>query len=491
MDFSSSTQAAHEQTACQINFAELLKGNVDFSGVVIGDQLHVQQSIVLGFVSLRPARGHRARVGRVLIEKSALHGNLDCRGTEVAGELAVLDSPVDGVLYLGESLPEDGTKRLLTQVGENKGADLRLMPSVKDVNEIPAEGRDLVIVADVHDVLHFRIFTPGGDRAVDLGQTQLPGKKAHQIAQLRKQLGRLWDVATLSASDKAQVITAVRAIVGHTQNIRIQRCQITFLEVDGRIVPKVDDEALQRSLALTLSKITQVKFLEQLPAQIDAEGMEFRQLEAPGDDYLGVLDRPRPFHKSTYVQFEKWLRDRREEANASEAFRRRNKRDLAEGNMSLPGKIWNQLLLRPIGFGTRTHRLLYYFFAALLVSTILFWSNLSVERDVKLGPAELAKVRDGAKIDKSVPRDDWQPPKPLLMAVHVTLPMLPLASSLDVVPSDQPIFRLPDEQSAPGWARSLLGMGTYEGYAAIVSLLSWIALPLAIAGLSGFIKWKE
>ena len=25
MDFSSSTQAAHEQTACQINFAELLK----------------------------------------------------------------------------------------------------------------------------------------------------------------------------------------------------------------------------------------------------------------------------------------------------------------------------------------------------------------------------------------------------------------------------------------------------------------------------------
>ena len=154
-----------------------VKGNVDFSGVVIGDLLHVQQSIVLGFVSLRPALGHRARVGRVLIEKSPLHGNLDCRGTEVAGELAVLDSPVDGVLYLGESLPEDGTKRLLTQVGENKGADLRLMPSVKDVNEIPAEGRDLVIVADVHDVLHFRIFTPGGDRAVDLGQTQLPGKK--------------------------------------------------------------------------------------------------------------------------------------------------------------------------------------------------------------------------------------------------------------------------------------------------------------------------
>jgi hypothetical protein len=77
------------------------------------------------------------------------------------------------------------------------------------------------------------------------------------------------------------------------------------------------------------------------------------------------------------------------------------------------------------------------------------------------------------------------------MAAHVTLPMLPLADDLDVVPADEPIFAIPDRLAAFGWVRWMAGLLTYGSYAAIVSLLSWIALPLAVAGFSGFIKRKE
>ena len=134
-----------------------IKESVDLGGLALSGQVHLQQTDVLGFVSLRPKAGYRTKVGQVLIEKAPLQGNLDFRGAEVAGELAVLESEVKGVLYLGESLPEDGPERRLTEVGRNPKAKLRWMPSVQDVNEIPSEGRDLILVADVQGTLHFRI----------------------------------------------------------------------------------------------------------------------------------------------------------------------------------------------------------------------------------------------------------------------------------------------------------------------------------------------
>jgi WD40 repeat protein len=94
-------------------------------------------------------------------------------------------------------------------------SDLRLMSSVNSINDLPSTGRNLVIVASVRDVLHFLTFDPHGKRAVDADENNLP-EKARQIAELKTRLHDLWDVATLSASDKEQVIAAVASIVGHT-----------------------------------------------------------------------------------------------------------------------------------------------------------------------------------------------------------------------------------------------------------------------------------
>ena len=47
------------------------------------------------------------------------------------------------------------------------GYDLRLMPSVKGVGGLPAEGKDLIVVAVVDGVLHFRVFDRHARMVVD------------------------------------------------------------------------------------------------------------------------------------------------------------------------------------------------------------------------------------------------------------------------------------------------------------------------------------
>jgi hypothetical protein len=61
------------------------------------------------------------------------------------------------------------------------------MSSLNDVSAIPTEGKDLIIVAAVNNVLHFRIFDGDGKVVVDTDEQRLR-KKARQIEGLRKQL---------------------------------------------------------------------------------------------------------------------------------------------------------------------------------------------------------------------------------------------------------------------------------------------------------------
>ena len=75
-------------------------------------------------------------------------------------------------------------------VGE-RGYDLRLTRTVKDVRSIPLAGKRLIIVAAVQNVLHFRIHDGDGNMAVDTDETTLT-KEAGRIGELSKQLESLW-----------------------------------------------------------------------------------------------------------------------------------------------------------------------------------------------------------------------------------------------------------------------------------------------------------
>jgi hypothetical protein len=131
------------------------------------------------------------------------------------------------------------------------GFDLRLMSPVNDVNSIPTEGKSLIIVANVQDILHFRAFAADGKKVVDTDESQLLDK-APQIAELKSLLGgirqnragrwksklsksfllgplsNLWGVPELPQSDKERVISAVTSIVDHTPTVaggHVRGCQ--------------------------------------------------------------------------------------------------------------------------------------------------------------------------------------------------------------------------------------------------------------------------
>jgi hypothetical protein len=93
--------------------------------------------------------------------------------------------------------------------------DLRLMSSVNEIRAIPTKGKNLIVVAPVGQVLHFRIFGGKGNRVVDTDEGRLT-EQARQIADLRKQLEGLWPPHDLTSFEKLRVIHAVTSIVGHT-----------------------------------------------------------------------------------------------------------------------------------------------------------------------------------------------------------------------------------------------------------------------------------
>jgi len=105
---------------------------------------------------------------------------------------------------------------------DDVGYDLRLMSSLDDVSGIPREGKNLIIVAAVNSVLHFRIFDGDGEEVVGTDEKRLTDK-ARQIEDLRKQLESLWPPHELTRSEKDRVITAVTSIVGHTHDVLARR----------------------------------------------------------------------------------------------------------------------------------------------------------------------------------------------------------------------------------------------------------------------------
>ena len=91
------------------------------------------------------------------------------------------------------------------------------MTSVKDVSGIPTEGKNLIIVAAVGQILHFRMFDGDGKKVVDTDERRLTGR-ARPIEDLRKQLVSWWPPHKLTGSEKGLVIgRPSTSIVGHAR----------------------------------------------------------------------------------------------------------------------------------------------------------------------------------------------------------------------------------------------------------------------------------
>jgi hypothetical protein len=84
---------------------------------------------------------------------------------------------------------------------------------VKDIGSMPARGWNLIVVAKIENVLHFRFFDENCATVIDTNETRL-ASKGRSIADLRNQLETLWPPHKMSEEDKHRVIAAVASIVG-------------------------------------------------------------------------------------------------------------------------------------------------------------------------------------------------------------------------------------------------------------------------------------
>ncbi len=99
------------------------------------------------------------------------------------------------------------------------------MSSVKGKSEIPTVGKDLIIVAAVDNVLHFRMFDRDGKLVVDTDEKKLT-EQARQIEDLKKQLAGLGPPHELTGSEKGRVIPAVTSIVGHALATTLENLKV-------------------------------------------------------------------------------------------------------------------------------------------------------------------------------------------------------------------------------------------------------------------------
>ena len=75
-------------------------------------------------------------------------------------------------------------------------------------------GKELTIIADVNNVLYFRVFDPAGMKIMDTDETKLPAKAA-DIAALKAQVKALTAYGyVLTPEERTDVKAKVRAIVG-------------------------------------------------------------------------------------------------------------------------------------------------------------------------------------------------------------------------------------------------------------------------------------
>ena len=101
-------------------------------------------------------------------------------------------------------------------VAQASARDLRLLSAMNDVSGIPTTGKNLIILAVVQDVLHFRIFDGHGAMVVDTDEGKRRAELTGEIEDLKLLLEKLWPPHGLTNIEKDQVVTAITSIVGHT-----------------------------------------------------------------------------------------------------------------------------------------------------------------------------------------------------------------------------------------------------------------------------------
>jgi Cu/Ag efflux pump CusA len=134
---------------------------------------------------------------------------------------------------------EDTSWRRWVSDPSQRVEEVRLIGSPKDVASIPAERKNLLVVANENGALYFRKFDDGGKLVVDTAEKWLPNR-AEQIEEARKVLATLWPPHELTAEEKNRISAAVKPIIRHLRpRTKVELVKRMNAELDAKI-PGVD-----------------------------------------------------------------------------------------------------------------------------------------------------------------------------------------------------------------------------------------------------------
>ena len=126
---------------------------------------------------------------------------------------------------------QEWTRKLRFRVPDVR--QLRRLSSLDNPGDLPSSGKNLVVVANINQVLHFRIFDGEGNMVVDTDEKRLKNQE-RGIQDLRKQLEGSWARQELDGAETSRVITAVTSIVGYPLPERYQSIRDYLLVIASR-----------------------------------------------------------------------------------------------------------------------------------------------------------------------------------------------------------------------------------------------------------------
>ena len=96
---------------------------------------------------------------------------------------------------------------------------------MKSVSEIPKEGKSVIVVADIDEVLRFRVFNASGRMILDTDERELTKRAVKtevlqkQLKELRTRLDSLWTTQELDAAENGQVVQNIRSALGRALEV--------------------------------------------------------------------------------------------------------------------------------------------------------------------------------------------------------------------------------------------------------------------------------
>lgn len=419
-------------------------GSVNFSGAQIGGNLDLKRAEIRSKLDCEVNKGNRTRIAKnTNLAGAKLFGNFNLSGTSIGKDLILKGTEIAG------SIECDIQKTYPTEIGGRVNLNrARVLSSVNF--------RDAKI-----------------SKNLDLVGANLSSKFFCNLGQ-----------------------------IGGEANIK---------ECDVHQVNVLCPHQSPAKLNLSFAKVVSLKIEETLPKRLNLEGFEFQHIELPETEehpYIEFLKASKPFYKGVYLYVENWLRNQGKQIDANRvyvAMRRRNKNEkVSSGLNTRQGKLVlfvqqtvERFLDATTAYGTETYRLLFcYFVPVLIISSFLFCNDKSVQLDpsVAQGLRNLQSVREPPqpsmklKDESPIFPDNWSGTEAFWLALKVSLPVVSISWTDRWVPSRQKIELLKGEIPIVHKPLELEIPITYRDYALLVTLLSWIAVPTFLAGISGIVK---